>query len=39
MNRFLFLFISFVVLVGGKPELLLLKTYKDKNITSNEYYS
>ena len=32
MNRFLFLFIPFFLL-AGKPDLLLLKTYKDQNIT------
>lgn len=32
MNRFLFLFIPFLLL-PGKPDLLLLKTYKDQNIT------
>ena len=33
MIRFIFLFIPFVLL-AGKPDLLLLKTYKDQNITS-----
>lgn len=32
MNRFLFLFIPFLLL-ADKPDLLLLKTYKDQNIT------
>ena len=32
MNRFLFLFIPFFLL-AGKPDLLLLKIYKDQNIT------
>jgi len=32
MNRFLLIFIPFLLL-AGKPDLLLLKTYKDQNIT------
>lgn len=32
MHKFLFLFIPFLLL-AGKPDLLLLKTYKDQNIT------